>query len=727
VKDSASSPGTASKALSLDISSSITDIYGGLLAKPSPNGATGYFRVEKFGNRWMFVTPDGYAFWMRSVYNVIAGSNLYNSKYGGNGFAWGTNINHHLLSWGFNTLGEYSSTSPAIPIGAYGAADGNSIKLPFILLLTPALDSMQNPSSIGLPEAVKDIIAGVPTSAYNDFRGPLVDVYDSKFTTAASAEVTYWTNAFPGGFANKPGVVGITIDDADKLYGLKSGGNASVVKYPHPGYMIAVANFRYPGFADPLLHSKYAWIDFLKAKYNNSISGLNAAWGTGGSYTSFDDVPTTHTNEPEYTVGSRTINVNTGVERINNTSTDTPCAPKGSGSCAAVYVGYASSATLTPGQSVTIAGVGDTSFNGTFTVTTVVDSNHFIYTQAAAGYAISGSGTVGFTETATTFSFKIAGTPVTPSTMTLSIPGLGTATDNGSGILTGTNVTAGSSIDYNGGAVVLNTNSAPSSGTITATFTGNGYGVGTGVIDENGQHQAWMGSDPWMLSNASTGVQDDLNGFLYQFCLKYAQIQVAAIRAVDQNHLIFGPAALNNYGAMARPQVLQGLSDGGVQVFQLNYNPLTGDMSGDNATYDLTGKPAFIWYAVTGQADSALSGSGLAYGQPDFGTQAARGQHYASDMQTFLNARGANGDFYVMGFDWWDLYDATGGGENTNWGLYTPRDNAYDGREAIIVAGTDPWGYPTGGEAANYGDFLSAATRANVATTRAVITALKTP
>src|SRR2546427_3053098 len=46
------------------------DPYGGLLSAHSPKGATGHFRLEKFGNRWSFVTPDGNAFFMLGVYNV---------------------------------------------------------------------------------------------------------------------------------------------------------------------------------------------------------------------------------------------------------------------------------------------------------------------------------------------------------------------------------------------------------------------------------------------------------------------------------------------------------------------------------------------------------------------------------------------------------------------------------------------------------------------------------
>ena len=48
---------------------------------------------------------------------------------------------------------------------------------------------------------------------------------------------------------------------------------------------------------------------------------------------------------------------------------------------------------LSPGQSVTIAGVSDTSFNGTFTITTVPSTTTFTYAQTGAD-ATSGGGTV---------------------------------------------------------------------------------------------------------------------------------------------------------------------------------------------------------------------------------------------------------------------------------------------------------------------------------------------
>jgi hypothetical protein len=48
-----------------------------------------------------------------------------------------------------------------------------------------------------------------------------------------------------------------------------------------------------------------------------------------------------------------------------------------------------------------------------------------------------------------------------------------------------------------------------------------------------------------------------------------------------------------------------------------------------------------------------------------------------------------------------------------NWGLTSLFDNAYDGKEARVARGKDPWGYPTGGEEKDYGNFVGPVTAAN--------------
>ena len=60
-------------------------------------------------------------------------------------------------------------------------------------------------------------------------------------------------------------------------------------------------------------------------------------------------------------------------------------------------------------------------------------------------------------------------------------------------------------------------------------------------------------------------------------------------------------------------------------------------------------------------------------------------------------------------------------GETSNWGLVTPKDNAYDGREDVATSGTDPWGYATGHETGNFGDFLTGVEGANLAIDRQLL------
>jgi hypothetical protein len=66
---------------------------------------------------------------------------------------------------------------------------------------------------------------------------------------------------------------------------------------------------------------------------------------------------------------------------------------------------------------------------------------------------------------------------------------------------------------------------------------------------------------------------------------------------------------------------------------------------------------------------------------------------------------------HFVGFQWWNPYDQRN--ENTNWGFLTNKDNPYDGVADKIATGVDQWGYATGGEAHDCGDFLSAMIAAN--------------
>jgi glucosylceramidase len=98
------------------------DPYGGWanasasLVTPNPNG---YFRVMKLDGAWWFVTPDGNPFVSKAVTDVnylgaILSPGPFHDfmveKYGTEE-AWATAAHGHLLDWGFNTVGPWSSHS----------------------------------------------------------------------------------------------------------------------------------------------------------------------------------------------------------------------------------------------------------------------------------------------------------------------------------------------------------------------------------------------------------------------------------------------------------------------------------------------------------------------------------------------------------------------------------------------------------------------------------------
>jgi hypothetical protein len=248
-------------------------------------------------------------------------------------------------------------------------------------------------------------------------------------------------------------------------------------------------------------------------------------------------------------------------------------------------------------------------------------------------------------------------------------------------------------------------------GFYTSFCDDGGYGVGTGVLDEDGRHTAWFGNDPAYLSNTSAGLKTDFNAMVYNYAYAYGFAAVDSIRAVDSHHLIFSPMTLGGNGHYPIPQVLQAFKDAGMGVIQVG-GAINEDMGGAKATYDQTGLPVYLWYCSASNADGPFHGTTPDAACTDEPTQAARAAKYALDLNVFLSARATNGDNYILGFDWWAWGDSAVW-QHSNWGLLTNRDNAYDGKEAVRRAGTDSWGFRTGGEDRDYGDFLSTVRNTN--------------
>ena len=133
-------------------------------------------------------------------------------------------------------------------------------------------------------------------------------------------------------------------------------------------------------------------------------------------------------------------------------------------------------------------------------------------------------------------------------------------------------------------------------------------------------------------------------------------------------------------------------------------------------------KPLVTWDAVAANPDSALwrypNPAERPQWPPAARTQEERGELYANKLQFLFNATNEAGVHPVAGLKFWSWGDHWG--EKVNFGLVSPSENAYDGWEAVKDRRVDTWGFPTGGEENDYGDFLSSVSAAHLRTKEAL-------
>jgi hypothetical protein len=262
--------------------------------------------------------------------------------------------------------------------------------------------------------------------------------------------------------------------------------------------------------------------------------------------------------------------------------------------------------------------------------------------------------------------------------------------------------------------------------TYTTFDSAGGWPTGNGLLDENCRSSdTWLGNqDRYYLTGMNANAKADLDAFLYEMSKKFFSIQRAGFKAVAPNALFFGPTNLGGAGwrAPTRGPILKAA---GQYLDVVNIGT-----DGSQAQLDFVAQwagdvPLAIWEGVTANPDSGRwRQAGEAGATWNLSTQAQRGQKYQQDVQALLNGIAApTGSKPYVGLMWWSWLDSIG--EGRNWGLVSLLDNAYDGKEAIQAAGIDPWGYPTGGEERNYGDFISTAQSTNLAILQALIAELK--
>ncbi|HEC41469.1 MAG TPA: agarase [Bacteroides sp.] len=97
--------------------------YGG--CREMKSAATGYFHVEKIGDRWWAIDPDGCRFIHMAVNSINTGRSernkaAFTEKFGSKG-KWINETNKMLHGWGFNGAGSWSDSQSIISSGRQSA------------------------------------------------------------------------------------------------------------------------------------------------------------------------------------------------------------------------------------------------------------------------------------------------------------------------------------------------------------------------------------------------------------------------------------------------------------------------------------------------------------------------------------------------------------------------------------------------------------------------------
>lgn len=626
------------------------DRFGGFSNMPSPNHPTGLFRVEKFGDRWMFVDPANNAFFMIGVYALSEdqstddrGDTYYHRttvKYGDAGPNWAGAQLRRVRSWGFNSLGPYASeyVLPTTKDYRLSGDQTQSLKLPFIGLVRPAYYGMLNQNHWAA-EPIKDMLYGVSPYylAMDGYlpRSGVADFYDRNLDIFLANELRndpYTQSITASG--HKQYMIGMSVDDGDQMYGFGKGPDfGGGYNNSHLGWIaltmspIQTANPN-KGFVyqDSTVYSKKALRDQLAGKYK-TVSVLNEAWGA--HYTTFDSSGKTITAE-------------------------------------AVEAGNGS--TLT--------------FSKTLTA------------PAVSKYSLQ---------------ILVAGKPV--------------GGDTGDGSLWGPNFSG--TINYTSGALSITFASghAPAGGAaITANYIQNGWGIGTGLMDEDGRpsHRRWVGKDFIFLKDVNAKLRIDIDDFLYQIAAHYFSMCRTGIQSWMPGLLYLGPDSLGSWGAPSNRNVLKAAAQF-IDVMSIGGGtPVTQAMVDFIHTH-YGDKPFYVGEFRTANPDSAM-GHSASVPETDYKTQDARGHAYYYVVTTYPEVvYSATGTRPYVGILWWQYLDNWG--EKNDWGLVSLSDNAYDGNEArtnppdskhSIPCSRPLTNYKCGGEQRNYGDVISWVTAAHI-------------
>ena len=339
----------------------------------------------------------------------------------------------------------------------------------------------------------------------------------------------------------------------------------------------------------------------------------------------------------------------------------------------------------------------------------------------SSGTQVTGESVATGDGSALSFSHTLA--KLTPSAFSVQVfvNGVAVGGDIGNGSIYGPNLARTSTINYSSGVLNLNFTSgnAPAVGvTITVSYMQNGWGIGTGLMDEDGRpaHQVWLSGDAVYLTGANSNAKADLDRFLFKVADRYLGVCNKEIQEALPGFLFLGPDSLGSYGVPPRAPVLEAAGK------DLDVLSGPGELSSSQDKVDFIAKyfgdkPIIDGQYRTAQPDSAMAHYPRPLGPRNFATQQERGQSY---FDTLIKMRSvtvtSTGSYPFIGEAWWQYTDNRG--ETLNWGLVTLLDNAYDGHEDVMSR--EPCSPPLqklacGGETAKYGDVITLVREANLA------------
>lgn len=788
VQDSSSPQETASLVLTTTMGSApiTTDIYGGYSSMPSANAPTGNWRMEKFGTQWWFVDPVNNAFRFVAPYNVGTGGAISQSflfaKYGITAMeGYLPAVVARMRSWNYTGFGggsgaftnAFNQSSATWPFDATlnGYYTPTQYRMPSLLYFPTSTYAMSNTIQIfyqrntsPLDQPPKNFNYGINsyigTGGYLPGSGE-ADFYDNRLYTYFDYLIMnyqpaqqYW--AAPS--ALRSYVIGALIDEADQMYSFVTGGdnasNLTGVEHSHGGLRalraspLQTANRpRSVIYPDSTVYLKAVGLrNYLKNKYG-TIGALNTAWdstysacdmeGAGDEFGSCgtrirdevfataDGVSATYTHvlgqlKPSwhsiavYVSGAMVA----GDLGYNSWESDifavpgTPppvnsklYGPLVDGTTSTIdYSNGASSITFKTGS----AAVGSISGNGS-TVTVKTQVQHGAWTGAHVNIA----GTSSYNVSGATIA-----TVVDSYTFTISSSTAASAETSGTVFFTDT--------------------TPPKGSVITVSYVQDGWGIGNGLMDEDGRHSNCLGANNdntnavtlYLCTGGAFATQQvavDLEGFLGQMATQYFSNMNTVFgtrfgNGSSRKVLNMGPDPLIYWSSPSHAGVLQAAG---------MYNDVIGVQSYCDPSYctnstmtqakldwirqNAGDKPLLNTDFITANPDSALrtyNGNG---GFLHFTAQSSRGQNYISLMQSLSSLAYTNGGSQpYVGTQFWQWTDSTG--EQSNYGLVTPNDNVYDGNESVtnVVSCSAPLQtYTCGGEQYISGNFITSVASAN--------------